>query len=340
MNKTICFVAGKSGGHSIPCLTLARAAKQQDPQTRVVFITNATALDRQILSSQPDVDRAVYLKLGGLPGMRLWRYPTFVWQIACAFFKSIHILRRERPNQIMSTGGLVTVPVVLAARFLRIPVQLWELNVEPGKAIVFLSHLAQEMVICCAATQVYFKRPCVLRPYPVRFSESDKRCDRIAVLHSLGLHSDKFTIFILGGSQGSLTLNTALVRVLDRDPGLALQIQVIHQVGGNDQADWLAVYTKLGVPAHVFAYNHDLASLYQVSDFIISRAGAGAVAEITFFDKRAIMVPLATNTNDHQVRNAHEWARENHLLQVIDSRQLDFIDKLTHVVRMIVRFGK
>lgn len=340
MNKTICFVAGKSGGHSIPCLTLSRAAKQQDLQTRVVFITNATTLDRQILSNQPDIDCAVYLKLDGLPGMRLWRYPAFVWQIACAFFKSIHILRRERPSQIMSTGGLVAVPVILAARFLRIPVQLWELNVEPGKAIVFLSHLAQEMVICCAATQVYFKRPCVLRPYPVRFSESDKNCDKILVLRSLGLHSEKFTIFVLGGSQGAFELSAVLMRMLNRDSGLAAQVQVIHQVGGKDQTDWLARYTKMDIPAHVFGYNQNLAPLYQASDLIISRAGAGAVAEITFFGKRAIIVPLATNANDHQVRNAYEWARENHLLQVIDPRQLDFTDKLTHAVLMIVRSGK
>ena len=121
-HKTIAIVAGKSGGHIIPGMIFAKQFIQRNPEHKVLFFSNDTALDRSIIALYPYVFASLPLKLMPLPGKKIWLYPIFMWQLLSAFFTSLLYLRNNRPDSIVSMGGLISIPVCLAARVLSIPV--------------------------------------------------------------------------------------------------------------------------------------------------------------------------------------------------------------------------
>ena len=137
MNKqsVICVVAGKSGGHIVPAMTYATFCIDKNPNSKLLFFSTHTELDRTITALYPAVTFHVPLVMNTIPGFKLSQYPVFIWQNLQAFGKSFRSLYRLRPEKVMSMGGYVSLPVCLAAWFLRIPVELFELNATPGKAI-------------------------------------------------------------------------------------------------------------------------------------------------------------------------------------------------------------
>lgn len=322
----ICFVAGKSGGHILPCITLAQQIIQKHPAYRAAFFSTTESLDTQLLGTSAIVSKHIPLAMTTISRRTWYRLPLFAWLFVSAFFKSLYHLYKLKPEAILSTGSFVSVPVCLAAAVLRIPIELYELNAVPGKAIKILAPFAEKICICFEESLKYLPASkCTLTSYPVKFTNMQKNIDRAEVLASLNLTHDRKTLLILGGSQGSLFINGAIRQMLEKFPALYGQIQIIHQTGAVDSTDWKTYYDSLNIPAHVFSYNNALETLYSIADIVICRSGAGTLAEITFFNKKCVTIPLETKSNNHQVNNAH--AAENmrpDLFKVVRQKELEY----------------
>lgn len=305
----LCFVAGKSGGHLLPCLTQAEQILHTQQANEVYLFSSGSALDEKIMQKHPDVHHYVPAVLQGIPYKQPWFFPLFFWEMGCYFFNSLYKLWNINPAKIISFGGLNSIPVCLAGKLLGIPFDLYELNVEPGQTIRFLSYFTDTIHICFSQTADYFKnKKCVLTPYPIRFTQKDRIYDRTQLLKTWGLSENRKTIVILGGSQGSLFVNQAIKACLEEDATLTQKVQIIHQIGIYDQDDYKEFYQKHDIPAVVFAYNEQLQNFYNLADLIICRAGAGTLFEVEFFKKQCIIIPLQTELNDHQLQNAHAMA--------------------------------
>ncbi len=285
----ICCASGKSGGHIIPNLTLAH-----EHNAHILFFSGDSALDNKLLSHK-QVDWHIPLSLALIPR---WKAP---FKMMVAFTKSFYYLIKHKPTMIISTGGIIAVPVCVAAFCLRIPIHLYELNATPGKAIKYLAPLATHVYVCFKETQKYFKRS-TLVPYPIRFTPTNPQ--PIAQFSP-----SRKTIMILGGSQGSQSLNTIWKQTIESNPSLAEKIQVIHQYG-NDTAAWDSFYTAHVIPALTFPFNNSIAALYPHADIVICRAGAGSLFETLHFKKKCITIPLETRATNHQVDNARAMAQE------------------------------
>lgn len=300
----LCLVAGKSGGHIIPCLSIAQHWKTEHQDSSIIFFSTNSTLDKQIISNNKLVDIHVPLTFGTHT-----HYFLSIRHALSAFFKSFIFFWRNRPKKIITTGGAVAVPVCLAAWMLRIPIELYELNAIPGKAIKFLSPFAHHIFVCFNYTQRFFpQHKCQHIQYPVRFTKSD-HLDKEQALQSIGFSTGKKTIFIIGGSQGSHYLNTLMHEWLEQYPQVYNHIQIIHQTGSH-MSDIQAWYAHNNIPAHVFAYHDNLAHYYNAADLIISRAGAGLLFEIAFFKKKCLIIPLETKSTNHQKDNALAMAQE------------------------------
>lgn len=307
--KNIAYVAGKSGGHIIPCLTLAARYKHENPGARTVFFSTQHALDKQLLTN-PAVDTHVILPLHSASRRTWYLYPVLLAELANAFCKSVYLLHKNKIEEVVSTGGLIAIPVIFAARLLRIPVRLWELNVEPGKAISFLSRYATTINLCFPQTQRYLPQAnCVLAQYPVRYTAQDIQ-EPHAARQALGLDPHRFTIFILGGSQGSVSLNLLVKNTIEQYPELRTSVQYIHQSGASQAIDWQSWYEQQAIPALTFAYRDNVAPLLSAADLIITRAGAGAIFETALFGKKTIIAPLSINYTQHQCLNAAAYAKQ------------------------------
>jgi len=167
--------------------------------------------------------------------------------------------------------------VYIAARCLRIPIELFELNVSPGKATKFLAPIARNINICFEQSRQHFpQKKCVIKPYPLRFTQKQHMTDYA----HFGLDDTKKTVMVLGGSQGSLFLNETIKEWVKRTN--ANDIQIIHQTGTHTQ-QWQEFYKKLDIPAFVFNYYAQLENLYPLTNLVICRAGAGTLFETLFF---------------------------------------------------------
>jgi UDP-N-acetylglucosamine--N-acetylmuramyl-(pentapeptide) pyrophosphoryl-undecaprenol N-acetylglucosamine transferase len=310
--NTICFVAGKSGGHIIPCIALARHAKLANPETHTLFFSTTASIDRTIIESSPFIDRHIALPLTYTRSINLIKLVITLKQFGHSFIRSLRILRKYRPIKIVTTGGFIAIPVCLAGYVLRIPLEIYELNVTPGTATRFLAPFAHTINICFNKSNTHFKHKAQVTDYPVRFSP-EERIDRTTASLQLGLNPQLKTILILGGSQGSYSINDIIKKIVEHDESMRMHMQIIHQTGNDTRIAWAEWYAQQKIQALTFPYHHQMAAYYCAADLIISRAGAGGIFESLFFNKPCILIPLETQTNNHQLLNAQEaiiqWQR-------------------------------
>lgn len=328
--QTICFVAGRSGGHLLPAVTLAKIHKNSHPNDSLMFFTTATTLDKKITDQFPFIDTCIALDLENIP-QKILQYPKFLLHAFKTLLHVMKILRLHKPQKVVSMGGYISVPVCLAAYLLRIPIEIHELNVIPGKANLFIAPRATQIFICFGASATYFKRACKLVDYPVRFTQEQRLRPQLQALHLLNLSPAKKTVCIFGGSQGSLFINNAMKEWIIKTRELHHAIQIIHQTGGQDTTDWKNFYQSLSIQAVVFDYNSSIDPYYTAADLIVCRAGAGTLFEIQFFNKRCITIPLETATTAHQLENARAMSQQSpHLFVVIEQAVLEKNPTILH----------
>ena len=206
---------------------------------------------------------------------------------------------------------------------LRIPFEMYELNLIPGKANMLLAPLARTIFICFGASSSHFKRSCSLVDYPVRFPMELRKGSQLMALQAIKLSTTKKSLLILGGSQGSTFINNAVKQWLIDNPHLHHVVQVIHQTGAHDATNWQEFYASLNIPAITFDYAPNIEYYYIAADLIICRSGAGTLFEIQFFNKRCITLPLETASTNHQIKNAQALADQHpFLFTVIGNSEL------------------
>jgi len=324
INMQICYVSGHSGGHIIPSITQAKKELEQNKNLKILFFSTNSKLDKTILKKHSFLN-TVYLPITNLPKNKLL-LPKFLLTLLFSFFKSFYLLVKNRPTKIISMGGLVSIPVCIAGKILCIPIELYELNVEPGKTINLLSKITPQINICFDSTKKYFPtKKCNLISYPIKFDLTTKDITQQQALERINFDTNLKTILILGGSQGSLFLNN-LIKDLVSDKN-NLNIQIIHQTGKIDNFDWQSFYKNLSIPAITFSYHDEMEFYYTASDLVICRSGAGTLAEIVFFNKKCITIPLETGYTSHQLLNALELEKiYPKLIKVIKQNQINNLD--------------
>jgi UDP-N-acetylglucosamine--N-acetylmuramyl-(pentapeptide) pyrophosphoryl-undecaprenol N-acetylglucosamine transferase len=302
--NAICIVAGRSGGHILPGLTLANRYACTVKNPRILFFTTDNPLDKSLIGAADKNTSSVFLKLINFPGKAYWQYPLFTVQLLYALLKSFFYLASTKPAKIISTGGYISLPVCCNAWLLNIPIEVYELNVVPGKATLWLASLASKIYICFPQAARYFKGVCEVVDYPLRFTQAD-RISRDQACQKLGLDSRRKVLFVLGGSQGSRFINTLITSFIASSPELVSKVAIIHQTGPQDVNVMKMFYSDNHVQAIVFDYKQELNLCYSAADYSIARAGAGTLFELLFFKKPALLIPLQTNTTAHQKDNAY-----------------------------------
>ncbi len=327
-------VAAKSGGHILPCLTFARTHYHKNP--RISFMSSTTALDKKIVSELPDISNTIFLNLMDVPYKKWWKFPLFFFSFIASFFTSFLYLKKNKPERIVSTGGLIALPICMAARCLGIPFDIIELNVVPGKATHAISRWSDNLFVCFTQAQHYFKKTSIVVPYPLRFTDTNCKITKKDFMQKYKLNENKKNLFILGGSQGSEFLNT-FIKTLPIS--LLESFNIIHQTGFAAVESCATFYKTAGINHYVFAYQNDLTSFYTYADYTICRAGAGTLFELLFFKKQALIIPLETSVTDHQLDNAKAF-QENHPAYFTFLRQNDLIKNPTIFITKIQKLAE
>ena len=319
LNPSVCIAAGGSGGHILPAIQLANEWKKTNPTGTITAFCSGKKLDRQLFAQHKEITQILPLQMATFSLRAAWKIPMILGQILFSLQKTWSLFAKQQPCKIISTGGIEAIPVCLIAKIKKIPIELYELNVEPGKAMRFLAPLATTIYTTFPSTgTIYFKKQiskCLPTPYPLRFTQEDKQLSKEAVIEKINKNkrapfqpfsTSKKTILIIGGSQGSQFLNSAIKTIISNAPSLHKSLQILHQTGLDQNQELKEYYNKYNIPAEVFSYHANIQEYYVLADIVICRAGAGTLFELLFFEKSAIIIPLISSTTHHQVSNAQE----------------------------------
>lgn len=291
----VLIVSGGTGGHIYPGLAVAEEFRRRDPATPILFIGSAEGLEKEIVPQSGF--KLKLIKARAL--LRKLSYKAISAPFVCAigFLQSLFLVRSYGPDVVISTGGYVSLPVVLAARFWRRPVCLLEQNVLPGAVNRLVSRFAGRRFLAFSEAKRYMSGEVVGNPVRQSIIEADRGTARQAL--AVG---DRRAVLIMGGSQGAKKLNETLVSVLDRLPE---NVFVLHIIGNRDYA-WVSrlLEGKRIENYRALPYLHDMSQALAASDLVISRAGATAIAECLVRGLPMVLIPFPYAAEDHQRLNA------------------------------------
>jgi len=293
--KKVILSGGGTGGHLYPALALGQKLRAQNPRLQLIFIGSERDVEKNIMNKYGV--NFVPIKIEGIKGKGLKSIKSF-FLLPLSFFKSLAILHRSKPDLVIGMGGYSSGPVVLVASLMKIPTLILEQNLYPGFTNRLLIRWVRKAVVSFENSLPFFKGKGVFLGNPVReefYSLPPKQ------------RNNKLTLLIFGGSQGSHFLNQAVVATLPLLKKEKETLRIFHQTGKAD-FEWVRnSYVKNhSKDVIVSPYFFDMASFFQKSDLIISRAGATTIAELIASSKASLLIPFARASENHQMRNARE----------------------------------
>jgi UDP-N-acetylglucosamine--N-acetylmuramyl-(pentapeptide) pyrophosphoryl-undecaprenol N-acetylglucosamine transferase len=324
---SLLIAAGGTGGHVFPGLALARTIVQHDPEATVRFAGTARGIETRAV---PEAGFALDL-LPVLPLSRRLAKETLIAPFAAVngTFAARRLLREHRFDVVCGMGGYVTLPVAVAARLEGVPVVLHEQNAVPGIANRLAARVARRIAVGVdAAAAAFPPERTVVVGNPVRpeLAHLDRAALRDEAVAAFGLDSDRRTLFVFGGSQGSRRINQAVVAATAHWPD-PTAVQVLHACGRRDEADVRAAWAEAdpdgrGLLVRILPFVDRMDLAYAAADLAVTRAGAITMAELTAAAMPAMMIPLPHATADHQAANARAVAAAGGAV-VVDDAALD-----------------
>ncbi|RKR85457.1 UDP-N-acetylglucosamine-N-acetylmuramylpentapeptide N-acetylglucosamine transferase [Mucilaginibacter gracilis] len=312
----IIISGGGTGGHIFPAIAIANALKKLDPQTEILFVG---ALGRMEMEKVPAAGyQIIGLDIQGIQRSSVWKNLMFPVKLLKSVGKALTIIKNFKPNAAVGVGGYASGPLLYAASLKGIPYLIQEQNSYAGITNKWLAKKASKICVAFDGMEKFFPAGKLIKTgNPIRKESVDIEGKRFSSLELLKLHGAKKTILVTGGSLGAGTLNKSVMAGLDKL--IAADVQVIWQTG---KYYYKGIIEKLGENYHPnirimeFVSRMDLA--YAAADIIISRAGAGTIAELCVIKKPVILVPSPNVAEDHQTKNALALMQTNAAVFVPD----------------------
>jgi murein biosynthesis integral membrane protein MurJ len=319
------FTGGGTGGHVYPNIAIYEALKGKYPDAEFLYVGTRKGSEASIVPALSQPMEFVHVPSRGLP-QRL-KSPKTLFALAAIFLgavKSFFILRRFKPDIIIGSGGYAAAPVLLAAALLKKGVFIHEQNAVPGRLNLAVSRFATRIGVAFPSTASFFPPAKVVESgYPLRkaiHAQSGAGSSLGGDLQGrekFNIPPNSRVLFICSGSMGARTINRAAAEIIPRLlalPNLFVILSTGKAYGKEYKAydDTVKILERNGCPPQVEGrllvreYFDHIAEIYEISDLVVSRAGAGAIQEITAMGLPAILVPKIDLPADHQILNARE----------------------------------
>jgi UDP-N-acetylglucosamine--N-acetylmuramyl-(pentapeptide) pyrophosphoryl-undecaprenol N-acetylglucosamine transferase len=290
----VMIAGGGTGGHIYIGVALARELKRRDSSSDFLFVGTRRGLESRIVPQEGF--RLEYIDSAGLKGVSVTKVVRSLLLVPRSIVQSGRLVRDYAPDVVVGVGGYSSGPVLLASWLRRKPTLIVEPNAYPGLTNRSLAMLVDRAVLALPDRGGHFRGKGVVTGIPVRpeFGSLPVREHR----------SGRLTLLVYGGSQGSHALNTIVCGALEELRKMGSALRIIHQTGERELEPVQRAYREAQIEADVRAFLPRIHEEFAAADLLLSRAGAGTIAEITVAGKAAILVPFPAATDDHQTRNA------------------------------------
>ncbi|MDP9359991.1 MAG: glycosyltransferase, partial [Acidobacteriota bacterium] len=254
VREMLMIAGGGTGGHIYPAIAIAQEWVARNPERRVVFVGTERGLEKTIV---PKAGFPLeFISAGGLKGMGIGDTLTNLFRLPVAFMQAFTLVGNHRPNVVLGVGGYSSGPVLVAAKLRRVPTAIHEANAFPGLTNRVLARVVTAAAVAFEVAAPRMKRSdAVVTGNPIRqeFFDAGSRPRPSAVAEGGGPTRKRLLIF--GGSQGSRTINDAMIGALLFLAPLKDRIDVVHQTGPTELEKVQAAYRASAFPdARVLPY--------------------------------------------------------------------------------------
>lgn len=304
MGARIIISGGGTGGHIFPAISIANALKKIDPSTEILFVG---ALGRMEMEKVPAAGyKIIGLNIQGINRQSIFKNVALPFKLVGSLLKARKIIRDFKPHAAVGVGGYASGPLLIAAGQLGIPYLIQEQNSFAGITNQRLAKKAKKICVAFEGMEKFFpKENVLLTGNPIRKQVIDIKGKHAEACSFFGLDIQKPTILVTGGSLGARTLNQSILNALKNIH--VSGVQVIWQCGSlyfDSLQKELAQLGELNTNIRLYPFIQQMDLAYAVADLIISRAGAGTIAELCAVGKGVILVPSPNVAEDHQTQNA------------------------------------
>ena len=326
--NTVILAGGGTGGHVYPGIALARELERQRPGIQIQWVGTEDRVEaRAVPRAGYPIEFLDVAFLKGRSGAALVKAAS---RLPGAGVRAMGLVRRYNPLAVVGLGGFVSGPVCAAAATMGRPVFLLEQNARPGMTNRYVAKVAKRIYATFEESAEHFPtKKLVVAGNPVRRDLLDAVTDSVRA-------PGPPRVLAFGGSQGALTINEGVPRVVQELVEQGVELEVKHASGRGAAESTRERYDAIGFPAEVLDYIDDMAAAYSWADLVLCRAGATTIAELTALGKPALFVPFPHAADDHQTANALAVVKAGGGVMVND-RDFRETDKATRLLGPLLR---
>ncbi len=322
------IVCGGTGGHLAPGIAVAEGLLKRGHSCRLVI--SRKEVDSRLIRDYPHLEylRAPGRGYGGgvagvlASGFDLLRGIIFAWLL----------FKKEQPERILAFGGFLSLGMVMVARLYRIPVALHEANNRPGRVIRWVRKMADRVYM---PPRVRMHGVAMERVrhfgYPVR--EGVRCVSQSEARESLSIDVDRRLLVVVGGSQGAEALNIWVDKHFAELANVGITVYCV--TGASKEREPIRrAQSREGHNVYCYSvgFSGEMGALLSAADLVISRAGAGAIAELIRCCVPGILVPYPHASDDHQLANAREHERLGAALVVEQKRLHELLAEVQELI--------
>ena len=310
----LIITCGGTGGHFYPGLSIARAQQERGKKV-LLILSGKNSAEQSRIAEKYNIN---CITLEHMPSPSIKR-PASCWKfikgLISGISKAKSIMKKEQPDAVLGMGSFASLPVIWAAKNLKLPIFLHDGNARIGKANRFLSRYARKLATAFPAVNADKVRcPHTVSGMPVRPELKQTALSKSQAITALNskfkssLSGDHFTILLFGGSQGARKLNEVFGSAIKKLAGKHHDLQLIQLTGAGEFEAMNKFHADTACPMLLLPGLPEMHWAYSAADLVICRSGGSTVAELNAFGKYAVVIPYPFASELHQDDNANYLA--------------------------------
>jgi len=292
--KKILISTGGTGGHVIPAEIIG---EHLNDTYEIYFSTDKRGLKflkqnekKIVVFDTPKLNASIY-------------FPFKLIKIFYLTLTSINYLKKNKIEKVISIGGYMSLPIIIAAKILKLKIFLLEPNLILGRGNKFFLKFSKK-IICYSDRLINF---------PKKFTHKVELINPLVskIFYEIKKNEEVNKIFcflISGGSQGAKIFDEIIKEVIV-DLSKVHSVKVIHQTSDKNTKNLKNFYDSNNIDNEIFSFEKNFINLINKSDLCITRAGATSLAEISLMNKPFVAIPLPTAKDNHQMENAKYYEK-------------------------------
>lgn len=299
--SNIVLTGGGTAGHIMPHLALLPSLEKNFKH--IYYIGSFMGMEKDILSKYQNIP---YYGVTTVKFSRSLNFKNLLipYYLVKGIFQARKVLRRTHPNVVFSKGGFVSLPVVIAAYSLKIPVVTHESDITLGLANKIIHKFSKMLCVSFEETFLKVKKRTTYTGSPIR--AEILKGDKQVILNKYSLNQNKPTLLFMGGSLGAKAINQMVFLCVN---DLLKEYNILHITGkGNTNNNLLSLKNYVQVE-----FTSEIEHYFAAADCVISRAGSNVIFELLALKKPMLLIPLSKKASrGDQILNAQSFQKKGY----------------------------